>query len=117
MLSRGQVAVRTAVSVLRHAKKSFFFAYQICKPQFLSVVKFPFDNCHSPFSLTFFGSRCICENFLIISLNQLLAVANLNKAEPLTLNFRQSYYVQLVTASHVIWHGILVSRHLMTDKK
>ena len=24
------------------------FAYQIWKPQFLSVVQFPFDNCHSP---------------------------------------------------------------------
>ena len=29
-----------------------FFAYQISKPQFLSVVQFPFDNCHSSFSLT-----------------------------------------------------------------
>ena len=28
------------------------FAYQIWKPQFLSVVQFPFDNCHSPFSPT-----------------------------------------------------------------
>ena len=31
-----------------------FFAYQIWKPQFHSVVQFPFDNCHSPFSLTTF---------------------------------------------------------------
>ena len=30
------------------------FAYQIWKPQFLSVVQFPFDNCHSPFSPTTF---------------------------------------------------------------
>ena len=30
------------------------FAYQIWKPQFLSVVQFPFDNCHSPLSPTFF---------------------------------------------------------------
>ena len=30
----------------------FFFAYQICKPQFHSVVQFPYDNRHSPFSLT-----------------------------------------------------------------
>ena len=28
------------------------FAYQIWKPQFLSVVQFPFDNCHSPFCPT-----------------------------------------------------------------
>ena len=27
---------------------------QIWKPQFLSVVQFPFDNCHSPFSPTTF---------------------------------------------------------------
>ena len=30
------------------------FAYQIWKPQFLSLVQFPFDNCHSPFSPTTF---------------------------------------------------------------
>ena len=30
------------------------FAYQIWKPEFLSVVQFPFDNCHSPFSPTTF---------------------------------------------------------------
>ena len=30
------------------------FAYQIWKPQLFSVVQFPFDNCHSPFSLTTF---------------------------------------------------------------
>ena len=30
------------------------FAYQIWKPQFLSVLQFPFDNCHSPFSPTTF---------------------------------------------------------------
>ena len=54
MLSRSQLAVRTAVSVLRLAKSSFFLAYQIWKPQFLSVVQFPFDNCYSLFSLTTF---------------------------------------------------------------
>ena len=45
---------------------------QIWKPQFLSVVQFPFDNCHSPFSPTTFfeigvyaSSRCaqICARF------------------------------------------------------
>ena len=30
------------------------FACQIWKPQFLSVVQSPFDNCHSPFSPTTF---------------------------------------------------------------
>ena len=35
------------------AKNSLFFL-QIWKPQFLSVVQFPFDNCHSPFSPTTF---------------------------------------------------------------
>ena len=30
------------------------FAYQMWKPQFLSVVQFPFDNCHSPFFPTTF---------------------------------------------------------------
>ena len=33
-------------------KELIVFAYQIWKPQFLSVVQFPFDNCHSPFSPT-----------------------------------------------------------------
>ena len=32
----------------------FVFAYQIWKPQFLSLVQFPFDNCHLPFSPTTF---------------------------------------------------------------
>ena len=31
-----------------------FFAPQIWKAQFLSVVQFPFNKCHSPFSLTTF---------------------------------------------------------------
>ena len=35
------------------AKNSLCFL-QIWKPQFLSVVQFPFDNCHSPFSPTTF---------------------------------------------------------------
>ena len=30
------------------------FAYQLWKPQFLSVAQFPFDNCHSPLSPTTF---------------------------------------------------------------
>ena len=59
----------------------------------------------------------IYENFLIISLNQLIVVANLNKVELLKLNFRQSYYVMLIIASHVIWHVILGSRHFMREKK
>ena len=35
-------------------EKLIVFSYQIQKPQFLSVVQFPFDNCHSPFSPTTF---------------------------------------------------------------
>ena len=31
-----------------------FFVYQLWKPQFLSVVQFPFDNCHSLSPTTFF---------------------------------------------------------------
>ena len=38
------------------------FAYQICKPQFLSVVQSPFDNCHSPFSPTAFFEISVCQN-------------------------------------------------------
>ena len=30
------------------------FAYLLWKPQFFSVVQFPFDHCHSPFSPTTF---------------------------------------------------------------
>ena len=63
MLSRGQLAVRSAVSVLRHAKNSFFLAYQILKPQVLSVVQFPFDNCHSPFSPTTFFEIGVCGKY------------------------------------------------------
>ena len=37
------------------------FAYQIWKPQFLSVVQFPFDNCHSPFSPTTFFEIGVCR--------------------------------------------------------
>ena len=37
------------------------FAYQIWKPQLLSVVQFPFDNCHSSFSpTTFFEIGVYC---------------------------------------------------------
>ena len=35
-------------------RRTHCFFLQIWKPQFLSVVQFPFDNCHSPFSPTFF---------------------------------------------------------------
>ena len=31
------------------------------KPQFLSVVQFPFDNCHSPFSPTTFFEIGVCQ--------------------------------------------------------
>ena len=35
-------------------EENIVFAYQMWKPQFLSVVQFPFDNCHSPFFPTTF---------------------------------------------------------------
>ena len=38
------------------------FAYQIWKPQFLSVVQFTFDNCHSPFSPTTSFLRAIVNS-------------------------------------------------------
>ena len=43
------------------------FAYQMQKPQFLSVVQSPFDNCNSPFSPTFFFflNKCIHANIHI----------------------------------------------------
>jgi len=100
MLSRGQLAVRKAVSVGSLSKhdvdgsenviwkchfaflQSFNYSshyanlwgfccrrgceelivfLQIWKPQFLSVVQFPFDNCHSPFSPTMFFEIGVCE--------------------------------------------------------
>ena len=41
------------------------FAYQIWKPRFLSVVQFPFDNCHSPFSPTMFFEIGVCNDALL----------------------------------------------------
>ena len=38
------------------------FAYQIWNPQFLSVVQFPFDNCHSPFSPKTFFEIGVCTS-------------------------------------------------------
>ena len=38
------------------------FAYQICKPQFLSVVQSPFDYCHLPFSTTAFFEISVGQN-------------------------------------------------------
>ena len=40
------------------------FAYQIWKPQFLSVVQFPFNNCHSPFSPTTFFEIGVCVKII-----------------------------------------------------
>ena len=37
------------------------FAYQIWKPQFFSVVQFPFDNCHSLLSPTTFFKIGVCH--------------------------------------------------------
>ena len=39
---------------------------QIWKPQFLSVVQFPFDNCHSPFSPTTFFEIGVYRNWYYI---------------------------------------------------
>ena len=61
--SQRRVCLSSLVSVLRHA-------YQIWKPQFLSVVQFPFDNCHSPFSPTTFSEIGVCLHnlfFIIVS--------------------------------------------------
>mgnify|MGYP006964766695 CR=1 FL=1 len=41
-------------SLAPRKEPNLFFAYQKWKPQFLAVVQFPFDNCHSPFSPTTF---------------------------------------------------------------
>ena len=38
------------------------FAYQTWKPQFLSVVQYPFDNCYSPFSRTTFFEIDVCTH-------------------------------------------------------
>jgi len=62
MLSRGQLAVRTAAR-----EELTVFAYQIWKPQFLSVVQPPFDNRHSPFSPTTFLKWVYIENETFIA--------------------------------------------------
>ena len=49
-------------------KEIIFFAYQICKLQFLSVVQFPFDNCHSPFSSTTFFEIGVYHEMLTVFL-------------------------------------------------
>ena len=49
----GFVAV-IVIPSLAPREEHIAFAYQTWKPQFLSVVQFPFDNCHSPFSPTTF---------------------------------------------------------------
>ena len=43
-------------------KELIVFAYQIWKPQFLSVVQSLFDNCHSPFSPTTFFEIGVYHN-------------------------------------------------------
>ena len=50
-----QLSVRTVVPLI-------VFAYQICKPQVLSVVQSPFDICHSPFSPTACFEIGVCQN-------------------------------------------------------
>ena len=55
----GFVAVVVLAS-LAPRKEHIFFAHQTWKPQFLSVVQFPFDNCHSPFSPTTFFEIGVC---------------------------------------------------------
>ena len=56
----GFVAVVVLAS-LAPRKEHIFFAHQTWKPQFLSVVQFPFDNCHSPFSPTTFFEIGVCD--------------------------------------------------------
>ena len=54
MLSPGPVGRSYGSISLAPREELIVFAYQIWKTQFLSVVQFPFDNCHSPFSPTTF---------------------------------------------------------------
>ena len=49
----GFVAV-VVIPSLGQREEHIVFAYQMWKPQFLSVVQFPFDNYHLPFSPTTF---------------------------------------------------------------
>ena len=57
------------------------FAYQIWKSQFLSVVQFPCDNCHSPFSPTKFFEigACILLFFSQSVLGRIYLIASANK--------------------------------------
>ena len=44
---------------------------QMWKPQFLSVVQFPFDSCHSPFSPTTFFEIGVCYRHKAFSLTNI----------------------------------------------
>ena len=66
-----------------HREELIFFAYQIWKPQFHSVVQFPFDNCHSPFSPTFFEIG-VYRNFLLpISFRKIIKQGIINQTNGL----------------------------------
>ena len=54
-------------SSLAPREELIVFAYQTQKPQFLSVVQFPFDNCQSPFSPTTFFEIGVYELFHILN--------------------------------------------------
>ena len=58
----GFVAVVVLPS-LAPREEHIVFVYQMWKPQFLLVVQFPFDNCHSPFSPTTFFEIGVCLRF------------------------------------------------------
>ena len=54
VVKRGPVGRSHGSISLSPREQLIVFVYQIWKPQFLSVVQFLFDNCHSPFSPTAF---------------------------------------------------------------
>ena len=71
---------------------------QIWKPQFLLVVQFPFDNCHSPFSPTTFFEIGVyidkLQNFLTVLSDERLG-AKLRVTENRCVIFNRSTYVYL----------------------
>ena len=55
------VVVAFKLPSLAPREELIVFAYQIWKSQFRSVVQFPCDNCHSPFSPTKFFEIGVCR--------------------------------------------------------
>ena len=86
--SRGCLAPREELIV---------FAYLILKPQFLSVVQFPFDNCHSPFfPTTFFEIGVYVIKVWRSSAKRMMSSMYITKSTPPSLSLAKAGLRSLV---------------------